>query len=62
MHIYMATDTTGTLFNYRGQAGPNDDPVSFKFRMEKQGLAVIIRSDNAPGTGKNIPRNLVEAN
>ena len=61
MHIYMATDTSGQLFNYRGESGPNDDPQSFKRKMEAQGFAVILRSDNAPGTGKDIPRNLVEA-
>lgn len=62
MHIYMATDTSGQLFNYRGEAGPNDDPESFKLKMEKQGYLVILRNDASPGTGKNIPRNLVEAN
>ena len=44
-----------------GEAGPNDDPESFKLKMEKQGYLVILRSDANPGTGKNIPRNLVEA-
>lgn len=62
MHIYMATDTSGQLFNYRGETGPNDEPERFQALMEKQGFTVILRADNAPGTGKNIPRNLVEAN
>lgn len=62
MHIYMATDTSGVLFNYRGEAGASDEPERFKALMEKQGYAVILRADNAPGIGKDIPRNLVEAN
>lgn len=62
MHIYMATDTSGQLFNYRGEAGDSDEPERFKALMEKQGYAVILRNDANPGTGKNIPRNLVEAN
>ena len=62
MHIYMATDTSGQLFNYRGESGPGDDPYSFKKKMEAQGYAVILKlSLGDPITGKNIPREVLEA-
>lgn len=65
MHIYMATDTSGALFNYRGETGPNDEPESFKRKMEAQGFDVILKMPSLvhqPITGKNIPREVLEAN
>lgn len=57
-HIYMQ-NPAGT-YNYRGEAGPNDDPVSFRRKMATQGVSVVIRGDTNPGTGKNIPAETVE--
>lgn len=46
-HIYLQCTERGTKkpidrFNHRGEAGPNDDPASFKAVMEKRGLKVIL--------------------
>ena len=51
IHIYMsaakqgvAVDTEAKL-NYRGEAGPGDDPVSFQRRMAKLGYRVELVAD-----------------
>lgn len=46
-HIYLQCTDRDTKkpidrFNHRGEAGPNDDPVSFQAVMEKRELKVIL--------------------
>lgn len=57
-HIYMKNPSG--RYNYRGEAGVGDDPVSFRRLMEARGIAVVIRADAAPGTGRDIDPSLVE--
>lgn len=48
IHIYMATDHTARVFNYRGEAAPGDDPEAFKRLMELRGLEVLLREKGEP--------------
>ncbi len=47
MHIYMK-NAAGS-YNYRGEAGPNDDPVSFRRLMAARGQEVVISATAPPG-------------
>lgn len=50
MHIYLERDAELEggrrkplgILNWRGEAGPGDDPVSYKRMMEKRGLRVHL--------------------
>ena len=42
IHVYLETRPGSELYNYRGEAGPNDDPQSFKKLMKKKDLRVYL--------------------
>jgi len=42
IHIYLETRPRSEVYNYRGEAGPHDDPQSFKRLMEKKNLRVYL--------------------
>ncbi|MGE0373169.1 MAG: hypothetical protein AB7Q01_14975 [Gammaproteobacteria bacterium] len=51
VHIYMAVKAGKCdEFNYRGEAGINDDPKSFQDLMAEQGFEVIL-ADSPPKSG-----------
>ena len=54
MHIYMEDGPGSGRLKYRGEAGPADDPQSFKRLMEARGFAVRIEAEK---TGDVIDAN-----
>lgn len=68
IHVYVATDASGQAFNYRGEVGVGDDPISFQRMMAKRGIEVLLRDqgEDPPVTSptgrvsvdhwRNIPR------
>jgi hypothetical protein len=53
MHVYMSKTTRNEegkevatdVLKYRGEAGPNDDPDSFKRLMEARGMTVHLSAE-----------------
>jgi hypothetical protein len=41
MHIYLEITPNSGFFNYRGEAGLNDDPEAFAVMMAKKELRVL---------------------
>lgn len=44
--IYLETGRNSNVFNRRGEAGPEDDSVSYAKMMGKRGLRVIVAGED----------------